>query len=324
MTKEKNNIIYILKCFAIISVICAHCNSIPNDSIYVIKCFSCILSNWGTYGVGLFFIVSGYLFNPEKDRYSFFKKKLINICIPWLTSSVLVYLYVHLRSMDLSIIGFIQFLFGFNSYLYYLSVIMLLYIIYYFIPLLRRVFALIIAIVINLVFVLGTIKVPYISEYINIANWIGYFALGVLIKSHLEIFGKIKTIIYNNKVLFAILHVCILITKVLYLSRGSYWGCFNAIQMWSGMTLLYILAMASSNGSLFTIIGKYSFTIYLWHIPFAGMTAKLMSKGILIYFVLIRPVIVLVVTLFLLKTIEIIMNKMRFHKLMVVIGLPRD
>lgn len=64
---ELSNSIYLLKAVAILSVVTAHTNvSADNFTMYIFNYF-------GVVGVGLFFILSGYLFYYDKsDLKSFF------------------------------------------------------------------------------------------------------------------------------------------------------------------------------------------------------------------------------------------------------------
>ena len=66
--KKKNETIYYIKGLAILSVICAHCNSVLNhEAEFVNKC-SLILQNIGTLGVICFFVISGMLFHYRKGH----------------------------------------------------------------------------------------------------------------------------------------------------------------------------------------------------------------------------------------------------------------
>lgn len=62
MRKTVYNELYIIKAFAIFSVICAHCNAIGNNSGTVALKMSILLQNIGTIGVGCFFCCFWYSF----------------------------------------------------------------------------------------------------------------------------------------------------------------------------------------------------------------------------------------------------------------------
>ena len=117
--KKKNETIYYIKGLAILSVICAHCNSVLNhEAEFVNKC-SLILQNIGTLGVICFFVISGMLFHYRKGHIVVFLKKRFNyICIPWFISATCVYLYVYLRMPPLSVSSWINFVLGNGSYCY--------------------------------------------------------------------------------------------------------------------------------------------------------------------------------------------------------------
>ena len=88
----KNTAIFYIKFIAIISVICAHCVAVnENVNRFTTICAS-ILGRVGAIGVGCFLIISGALFNPNKQSFGFMmKKKLIKIGIPWLFGATVVY-----------------------------------------------------------------------------------------------------------------------------------------------------------------------------------------------------------------------------------------
>ena len=68
--------IYVIKIFAIISIVSAHLTSIPDNSNKYNIISSFILQNIGNIGVPIFYLISGYLFfyNKHDLRISLIKK----------------------------------------------------------------------------------------------------------------------------------------------------------------------------------------------------------------------------------------------------------
>ena len=65
------------------------------------------------------------------------------------------------------------------------------------------------------------------------------------------------------------------------------------------------------------IAGQESLFIYLWHMPIAGITARIMNINVLVYFVLLRPIIVFIVMI-----IAIVLAKKKLPAfLKILIGL---
>ena len=300
--KEKNITIEYIKGVAIVSVICAHCNAILDTSNRMAVFSSLLLQNFGTLGVICFFVISGILFHyPENGIRKFFKKKIKNIIFPWLISATCVYLYVHLRKPPLSINGWLNFVFGNGSYCYYLTELMILYITFIILSFLRTNVGLLLCEGVTIIFSIWFWKYSDINPYLNILNWIGYFALGIQIAKYPTIWSHVKNIICTKFFSSSIvLGYMILLGYQIYNQKGgSYWDGINVIACWSGATTLALFAHYLVNvkncklSKIIHQIGVDSFAIYIWHMPIAGIVARIMCIDLFSYFVLIRPIIVL-------------------------------
>ena len=126
--------IYILKCLAVLSIVTAHCGNIARDNNIIANIFYWIMTQIGAIGVGVFYIISGYLFYKNLDSFKlFFSKKVKGIVVPWIITGSFVYLVMSMKNNVLNLKSFIGFLFLGKSYLYYLSILMIFYLIYFFI-----------------------------------------------------------------------------------------------------------------------------------------------------------------------------------------------
>lgn len=186
--KEKNEVIYYIKGLAIISVIAAHCNAISEEGSKFAQISSLLLQNIGTWGVICFFVISGYLFHVSSSKI-FFMKKLKYICVPWVISATCVYLYVYLRKPPVTLLSWINFVVGNGSYLYYLTVLMMFYVIFFAFPFMCTEVAFIICELATAVSVLWFYNIGGVNPYLNPLNWIGYFTLGMQMRKHQNIPG---------------------------------------------------------------------------------------------------------------------------------------
>lgn len=290
-----------IKGIAIISVICAHCNAVVNTNNQVATIFSRILSNFGTTGVLCFFFISGLLFRYNDGKFiMFWKKKLIRFIPAWFASASIVYLYVYLRKPPLSLKSYLNFIIGNGSYCYYMTMLIAIYAVFTIFPFMRTKISLVICIIITAISVLFFPRIGETSLYLNICNWIGYFSLGYLF--NVDFFVRFEKRVANNKIFFSIyfIYAILLIIQLWRCNAGSYWYNLNAIVSWIGALLVIILGIHLSILKLpalkyIKIAGQESLFIYLWHMPIAGITARIMNINILVDFVLFRPVIVFAV-----------------------------
>ena len=132
---DKNEIsktIYVLRSIALFGIVTAHGTGVPETfsalSIWIGKIYGAI----GSIGVGIFFALSGYLLckgrSHELSFGQFVIAKVKRLCPAWIVSAILTYLYVALRK-DGTIWGGIIFALGYQSFYWYMSVLMILYVV---------------------------------------------------------------------------------------------------------------------------------------------------------------------------------------------------
>ena len=134
------------------------------------------------------FIVSGYYFNPQKyvTIKRFIKSKYTSIILPWFVAGTWDFLRAKIITGEpVAILEWLKFIIGHNSYLYYLTILMICYLVYFY-PIKHNKIAItaIISILITIVsqqltaWGIFDIKRIYLTNYLNIFNWVGYFSLG--------------------------------------------------------------------------------------------------------------------------------------------------
>ena len=322
--QKRSELIYLIKGLACFLVICAHCNSVGADAGVVAKYSSLFIQHISKYGVPCFFVLSGFLFKSGESMGGFLFKKIKRLCIPWVISATVVYLYVYLRKPPVSLLTWIWFVMGRSSYCYYMTVLMMIYAIFTIFPQIKKDILLYICIIITAVSSAYAYK--YFPElYLNIFNWIGYFAGGVLIRNKEEWFRNMFSKVISMR--FFVYAAAVLVIAIQFYRNivPEYWGWQCYIEIVLGTFVIIILAKRIMDTGIlrkfWKKVGVKSFWIYLWHMPVAGLIANIMNRGILQPLVLIRPVIVLLITYFSGILLEYFAKRLKMTKLLKYVGL---
>lgn len=180
-----SGIFFYLRGLAIISVLCAHSSFVTSNSSWAIF-NSRLLLLIGLIGVPIFFINSGYFFFKRKpiSYGSFIIKKMVKILIPWIILTSIVYLYIILRKPDSSFLRYAKFIIGIGNYTYFLTVLLLIYLIFLKIKFTNLVIAIGSAISLISIFLTSTGNLTFIDPYINPLNWLIYFLAGVILSKN--------------------------------------------------------------------------------------------------------------------------------------------
>ncbi len=323
----KNGAITYIKGLSIISVICAHCNSIEGGG-YFVRFSSLLLQNWGTIGVICFFILSGALFDAEKGTgKEFLGKKAKSLCVPWLISGLAVFFYVYLRKPPITIKNMLNYMIGNGSYLYYMSMLFICYLIFRFLPFMRTIPALIICIILTIISTMFFYSPFNRSPYMNIFNWVGYFALGAIIRKYqTKVDAILKSLIKWRFVVY-LLYIAVLVFQLWRGEGGWYFKGINVPFCWIGAVALIVMGIKIEQfektpiKSIIGILGKNTLFIYLWHMPIAGIVARLMSYSYLSYLMLVRPLIIVAIMMFASWLIKLILQKIKGEQLGFIVGI---
>lgn len=303
MGKKRIRYIDEIKGVAIISVICAHCNAVLDTENQWAIGGEQMLSNFGTAGVLCFFFLSGIMFHYNGCFWKYWKNKLVKFVPVWIISATVIYLYVYIRKPPISLEGYFNYIIGNGSYCYYMTMLIMIYACFTLIPLLKKKIILILILIITLISTLFCPQIGNLSPYLNCLNWIGYFSLGVLLR--LENLEKFVKYIVNSrfKYIFPCVYVVFVTVRVLHNNAGGYWYGMNTVISWIGAITVIILGVGLSERSNKISIyieqaGRYSLFIYLWHMPIAGIVARIMNLGWTTNLVLLRPFIIFSIMLF--------------------------
>ena len=169
--------------FAIISIVSAHITSLSEYKVW-----SDIYAKIGSTGVICFLFIAGYYYK-KYDFAVLVKKKFVSVIIPWLFCGTVAYFFPYIissRLSEISAVKYFEWLIGYKTYLYYVTVILLCFLIFYS----HSKTVIILSLIITPVSVwLTSVKALepltaklHITEYLNVFNWIGFFGLGMLVR----------------------------------------------------------------------------------------------------------------------------------------------
>lgn len=294
---NERSYIYALKSFAVVSIVAAHSGSVFGYTNKWNVMFSWILNQLGSIGVGIFFIVSGYLFYKNSHSFKiFFRKKVNTIFLPWLITGTSVYLYVTLRKDAISIDGWLNYLIGNGSYLYYLTLLILFYILFFFTSKNKIFVYCTIWLSVGSILLTATGVLDGLNNYLNPLNFICYFSAGLILASKNSLI-QMAYKFANYKILLIAIYIILLCVLYLFEISSGYWGYATLIVQPVAIMLIFSLCTAKFvyNDKILTI-GIESFSIYLLHMPVAGLIAFIFNHFDLWILTLTRPFIVVCIT----------------------------
>jgi peptidoglycan/LPS O-acetylase OafA/YrhL len=258
-----------LKGFFILSVILAHINVLNSKPIGLDSFLMPYFDKLGLIGVVGFFIISGYYFYTNTDSgFRYLIKKIQGIIIPWLSCSFLTFCYMTItqKGWNRSFKGFVFFLLGVNSIYYYVPVLLFFYLLFWYIKKYNNKIILLLF-GINISVLIYFTKVPSVEPYLNPCSWIFFFSLGIYFKQKKKIDE-----IHNDWISIAISILSLILVcsiSVLFEKNDSfgYFKLSSLIIELIGVYILYMIVITYRVSKCFALLGKYSFTIYLLHLP---------------------------------------------------------
>lgn len=312
-SKEKNNnFIYALKAIAIFSVVCAHSTPLPDGSGRWNVLCSQILDYLGTFGVPVFFCISGYLFaGNTRTLREFWQRKVTTLFLPWIFCETVLWFYVVLRKGGISITAWLLFLLGYHHTTYYLTILVIFYVIYWKIRSNKVVWAL------NLISILSIVETGWNvgifhrlngmlnSYYLNPFNWMIFFGIGILVRRQsqkiVEMFFDWKGLLclFGSVIYFSINNF--LGQEMYYFSRFALLG--NLLNIGTVIYLGHKLMNVKGKKAIWKI-GETSFSIYLLHQFFAGIVVAVTNYWDCFILTLCRPWIILGITVGAVMAIE--------------------
>ena len=319
---------YQLRAFGLYSIVLAHsCYPSIKSSIdyYFFSRLSCV-------GVVIFLFVSGYYLKNESMNV-LFPKLIKKIFFPWLFCGSLVYMIGIVKGGNtVSVKSYINYMIGNGSYLYYCTIYIVLRVLLSILPLkkqsMRRMiaFGLVGLNVISLLLKACGILPNYVSDekwffeylspYLNIFNWVGFLAVGILIKEF-RMLDKIGSINQKTKSL------CMIIATIVFFVgiRDVSFGYFGLLSFFCEISIvsIFIIVLLSTKKSVLTPLAMNSFPIYLIHYPVLSLLCHNPVLKESTFVAMVRPVLCILFVAIILKAGEIISKAIKIEKVYYVL-----
>lgn len=308
-------------------MITAHLNVIDNSDLLS----SIITHIWAIiarFGVPCFLITGGYYYHREKnDTISFWRKKIFSVLIPWIIASFFTYTMHSVLHKSWSIIGYLKWFVGSNSLYYYMTVYVIMLVLFKFVTktphLVMMIFLTFGSLVLEQMKIYNDYGHTLITSYLNPLNWVGFFAFGILIRR----FGFEKKV--DKPILIISFTVLLGFAAIeLYLDQLSYFSIFNPITQTALLIILFGLfnRIQIKDNSIYKkiilFIGTNSLIIYLYHIQIVQFSLNRLLNAWFIY--LIRPFLGLFIMVVLIYVGYTVLKLVPFGKnIMKYIGLKK-
>lgn len=302
-----------MKAFAVVAIVACHCCHVAENAGAVNRVTVTFFSYWISYGVPVFYFIAGFFFKADDGVVVFWKKKLKTIIIPWIFTGTVVWCYVAFRKGGMTIENWFKFLFMRDSYLYFLTDLICFYLVF---CLIRNWKGYLVWIggILTLLTIYGEVaRIPLLIDNIPghglpIVNlWIFY--VGVVARKYMlcKFFQSIKSSSFI--ILFIVIRTC-----QLYIWRSSVGIIINIVCAICFLIALYSICyiMSENEHRLIEKVGKNSFSIYLLHMPVAGIVANVLNRSEwFALFTFWRPMIVIGITIVMIQWYTFIVRKKR-------------
>lgn len=307
---SKNNIFDILRFIAILSVVSAHSSAASNTTDNAIIIANKFLHIFGSFGVPLFFFISGYFYISIFNK-DFILRKFKSIVIPWIFVETIVWLYVVLRKGGINFGNWFNFIIGNGHSTYYLTVLMILYLIYAYNR--QNIFKILsiisISIISNYFTYANLIFENYnINSYLNFLNWAVYFSIGLLIFQY-NYFDKISNLFSKYLYIFILIFICFMFFHIQNGISIYYWSKYALMNNFLFIFISIGISKRIKKKSLLERIGRKSFSIYLMHELLVGSIIYVSNYYPNWILVILRPILVIFILYILINSLSFISRK---------------
>lgn len=334
--ERTSKVFYIARAFALLSIVLAH-TYVYCDSALIRN----LISRMACVGVPFFLFSSGFYFSTDRKYLS----RLAKICIPWFSLGAIVNLF-EIRK-QLSIVVFFNSLLGINSYFYYLTNLVIIISFYYLLEnkicknkeTIRTIDLILVLLTLLSIILTALDIIPYrvdsdgivfisaYSCYLNVFNWIGFFALGHYVKRYTNFIDMLFSMRGLSSVLSIVGWFLIAVIVDLFDKYHSYFSLFAfLIELWGIIGILLLSntmekLTISRVGQFLSEIGQLSFFSYLIHMPFASLSKRIEMEIIGIGF----PFFIILLLYLIQKTVLLVLSReILFNKIVLTcLGIPK-
>lgn len=273
MEKRNSKAFYVVKAFAILSVIFAHCTYSGTPTVQAIT------DLLGGIGVPIFLASAAVFFNEKEDWRSFWFKKLKNIVCPWILFGVITYLGgVFLGGNGtFGIVKLLHWCIGYGSWMYFVTILLMCYAIFRAIRWDGLPYVMIALFLLsNILDVFGINPITnLIGSYLNVFTRIGYFAIGILLKKASVM--KLETpklwIKLSLSAFAVVMGVLCIVLDVPVLSYFIHLSFILSVG-----SSLFFWSQSLADCKLLEGIGKQTYFIYFVHMQIGNAVLNLIMK----------------------------------------------
>lgn len=323
ISRQASDRLYVLKALAIMSAAAAHCGG------YGLPLAQRMSNLLGTVGVPMFFLLSG-LFLWDEEPGVFWRKKIRTLVVPWwVWGCVTFFVSLLLGGNEASLSAFADWILGRGSWLYFVPMLLMSFALFRICS--HRLWPYFLAglsLFSNLLTTAGVWRnVGGLSVYQNVLNWVGFFALGVILRS-LDLdrwtspSARWRYGCCGLTLLLAVLY--------LYGWEPSYWTPLSIpFELSCGAAMLCLSGRIGSS-RLLRDIGKNTYPIFFAHMQFGigllNRVGRLLPRlGRLEYgAVFLRPVLVVLVTYGLILLGRALAERMGLGRWLWLLGIRRE
>jgi len=264
ISERDSDALYFVKSVAILASVAAHVSTV-DLATPVIGFFTRAWDMFSCVSVGAFLIIGGIFYTRTPgDTVRFWKRKAKSMILPWIFCGLLTFGYRAIY-VESTVLDLVCWLFGYGSWLYYVTIHLLMLALFK--PIHRCVPALWGCVALTAIQLLLKTRgegIPFFldSDYLNPLHWVGFFALGILLR---------RQGLRLSKVFFA---GCALVqaVAVVVVYRGwiyNYFHILNAVYSVSAFFVLFAIGRRLSGSrvsGLVREIGVSTYCIYLLHV----------------------------------------------------------
>lgn len=307
------------RAIALVSIVSAHIQFATTAYEPIVRAYRIIAS----IGVVLYMIIAGYYYRPAHygSIVGMAKRKLTTIVLPWFCLGTTGYLYKAILSGNLSLGEYFNFLLGNGSYLYYLSILSLCFVLFFYFH--GRWFCILCIFV-----TMGSLYMTQagllnaaisklgITNYLNLLNWIGFFALGVLLQRNEP------DRLYQRITKYRLYSICafMLVYGFVFWKNipTGYFSKFGwMLELLGATAFIAIASYIPKNCRLIKKIAGYSFTVYLVHFMVIGLFDRLYNFAVPLQ--AIANLIVIAISVFAIDLCLLIAKKAKAEQLAVIV-----